>query len=303
MKDFFKSKGFQILVAVTLILTGLLMLRFLNTGNITESIIGFVVTPMQKITSKASDAASNIMSSKKTCEQYETEINELKKEIVNLRTLLIDYSNVKTENEQYSKYLELKKNNKSLQFAPAEVIARDPNDSFYGFTIDQGSNAGISLNDPVMTSGGLIGYVCEVEASSSHVKTILSPDIKVGAINKLTRDSGVVMGNVKLAEQNLTKLAYISAQSVMKEGDIIVTSGLSGIYPRDLQIGKVKELLNDEYDSSRYAIIEPLEDVRVVKDVSVVINFAERGKVNTQPLSEIFKDVETETSNSEAADK
>lgn len=295
MKDFFKSKGFKVLVATSLILAGVAMLSFFDTGKSTESIIGFIITPMQKITTKVSDAASSVVSGKKTEEQYEQEINELKAEIVNLRALLIDYSNTKTKNEQYSKYLELKKNNSSLEFAPAEVIGRDPNDDFFGFTIDQGTRSGIALNDPVITSKGLVGYVSAVEASSSHVKTLLSPEIKVGAIAKLTRDSGVVMGNIKLASENLTKLAYISAQSVMKEDDIIVTSGLSGLYPRDLQIGKVKELKNDEYDSSRYAVIEPFEDVRTVRDVFVVVNFAGRGEVNTKPLSEIFKDEGSQT--------
>ena len=290
MKDFFKNKSFKVLVAVIFILTGVLIIKIYDTGNVTESIISFVMTPMQKITTSASDAANNLVSKEKSSEEYEKEIESLKDEINNLRKLLIDYSNIKTENEQYSQYLKLKKNNESLEFAPAEVIGRDPSENFFGFMIDQGSNSGISVHDPVITSNGIVGYVSEISATSSHVKTLLSPETKIGAINKFTRDSGVVSGNIKLADENLTRLSYISSQSVMSVGDIVVTSGLGGIYPRDLPIGKVKELLNDEYDSSRYALIEPFEDVRAVRDVFVVIGFSGQGEIVKESLSEIFKD-------------
>lgn len=280
MKDFFTSSKFKIFIAFIFIMLGLILYTASTENSFLSSALGFIVTPLQKISTDISQHASEVTASKKSTEELETENAELKEEVRKLRSLVVDYYEIKKENAQYSKYYELKHNNPSLKFMPASVIGRDPNENFYSFTVDQGSLSGVSENDPVITENGLIGVVYSVGPNFCKIRSILSPDAKVGAIDKMNMESGVIVGKASLADQNLTRLSFISSQHTMKKGDILVTSGLSGVYPADLKIGEIKEFSYDEYDASLYAVVKPFEDIRDVKDVFIVVGFQNKGEIS-----------------------
>ncbi len=289
-KRFFKSNGFKLFVACCFIAAGISILSFVPGANFIPKIVDCVVTPMQMVSNDFTDAATSVLpKNQKTADEYEKEIKNLKTELVRMRAILVDYYDVKRENAQYLKFYGFKKQNKSLKFKTAEVIARDPNDFFYGFTLDKGSSDGVCENDPVITENGLIGRVSAVREHSCRVKTILSPEYKMGAIDAETGDSGVVTGKKSLADNNQTALMYISAQNKIKPGDIIVTTGLGGICPKGLPIGKVMETKNDDYDSSFYAVIEPFDDVKNVIDVFILTDFSGKGEIAAELMPKAAK--------------
>lgn len=280
MKDFFHSTGFKVLLGVIFILFGVLLYTASAGGSIFSDALGFLTTPMQKVstvvTNNAAATANTVLQSK---EDLEAENAALKKEIEELNAKLIDYYQVKLENEQFRSVLELKEENKDFQFVSAAVIGRDPNDMFYSFYIEKGESSGISLNDPVITNSGVVGWISSVNASYSKVTTILSADTSIAAVDKLTRESGVLSSDIKYADQGIIKLGYLTVDTKVKPGDIIVTSGLGGIYPKDLPVGKVQEVMPEEYDVSYCAAVKPLVDVKTVRDVFVITDFQGQGQV------------------------
>lgn len=285
MKKFFMRNGFKLFVACVFISVGVLILNFVPGANALPSLMDYILTPMQKISSKVTDKAMSVLpKEKKSAQEYEKEIQNLKLELKRMRTILVDYYDVKRENAQYLKFYDLKKQNKSLSFKTAEVIAKDPNDLFFGFTLDKGTSEGISINDPVITENGLIGRVASVNKHSCKVKTILSPEYKIGVIDKASGDSGVIIGKKSLANENKTAMMYISAQNKMNPDDIIVTTGLGGICPKDLPVGKIKEIKNDDYDSSFLAVIEPFDDIKSLIDVFIVTEFQGKGNIISESL-------------------
>ncbi len=289
-KRFFKSNGFKLFVACCFIAGGISILTFVPGTNFIPKIVDCIVTPMQMVSNDLTDAAASVLpKNQKSADEYEKEIKSLKTELVRMRAILVDYYDVKRENAQYLKFYGFKKQNKSLKFKTAEVIARDPNDLFYGFTLDKGSSDGVCENDPVITENGLIGRVSAVREHSCRVKTILSPEYKMGAIDAGTGDSGVVTGKKSLADNNQTALMYISAQNKIKPDDIIVTTGLGGICPKGLPIGKVVETKNDDYDSSFYAVIVPFDDVKNVIDVFVLTDFSGKGEIAAELMPKAAK--------------
>lgn len=290
MKKFFTSNGFKIFVACIFIVAGVYILAFIPGANFLPNVIESVATPMQKVTDDLTNSAISIVpKTQKSAGDYEQEIQNLKSELKRMRTILVDYYDVKRENAQYLKFYEFKKQNNSLNFKMASVIAKDPNDLFFGFTLDKGTSDGISVNDPVITDNGVIGRVASVKNHSCIVKTILSPEYKIGVLDKVTGDSGVIAGKKSLANENKTAMMYISAQNKMQVDDIVVTSGLGGICPKDLPVGKVKEIKNDEYDSSFYAVIEPFDDVKNIIDVFVVTSFQGKGDIISELLPQVKK--------------
>ena len=102
-------------------------------------------------------------------------------------------------------------------------------------------------------------------------------------MDKQSNDSGIISGSASLCDDNLTSLTKIEENNKIKVGDMIVTSGTGGIYPGNLIIGKVKEIKFNSYDTSRYAIVEPYEDIRKIASAAVITDFDTKGEVkNTQ---------------------
>lgn len=282
MKNFLHGRGAKLLLAVFCIMLGLILYTASLGGSVTASVLGFITTPMQKLSGSAATAAGDVAPDTQSYEELKAENEALKQKLSDMIALTMDYYDIKRENERNSKYLELKSQHKDYQFVSAEVIARDPADLFYGFTLDQGSISGVEKNDPVITDKGLVGWVSAVLPTSCKVTSILSPDTSVGAVDKVTRDIGVVSGNLVFTDEGLVKMSFIPAQNTIAVGNIIATSGVGGIYPGNLPIGEVLEVKHEESDVSLYAVIKPYEDIKNVQDVVVITDFLGQGNIATQ---------------------
>ena len=289
MKDTFHSAGFRALIIAVFVLFGLMLMTAGAGGSFVTDAIGFLSTPMERVstlvTNNATVAAQSVTQSK---EDLIRENARLKQEVDELNRKLVNYYTYQQENAQLRKFLELKNENQDFKPVSAAVIARDPASLFYQFTIDQGTIAGISVYDPVITEGGVVGWVSSVSPNYSRVTTLLSPDTKISALDKVNRESGVVGCDIKMADQGIVKLGLLSAGTTVKKGDIVVTSGVGGVYPRDLPVGTVQSVKNDEYDVSLYAEITPFVDVKTVRDVMVITSFLGQGQAlsdDTQPSS------------------
>ena len=283
---FFKSSIFKVLLGVALILSGILFYTSTFLENGLSDAISYITIPFEKISARISNSAISFLGQRKKVHELELEIEDLENEILDLRNKVVDYYDTKKENAQYAKYYDLKRENSSLKFASASVVGRDPGEFFGNFIIDHGSSAGISVNDAVITEKGIVGCVSHVNANSSRVKTILSPDVKIGAIDKMSLDSGVISGSIKLADQNLTRMTLIPSQNNINPGDFVVSSGLSGMYPKNLLLGKIVSLEYDSYDASNYAIVQPFENLKDVQDVFVVIGFQGKGEIVGNTIKE-----------------
>ena len=271
MRDFLSTKSAKILIAT---LAVILVVAILGaTGN------PWVSSAFNFITKGLSSVTANLTNGDKDYDTLKAENEKLKQDVADLRTQLVDYYDVKSENARLWKYYKLKKSNPDYEILPASVIRRDTNEAFYSFTIDAGSSSGVSVQDPVITENGVIGFVNSVNATSSKVTTILSPDLQAGAVDKKSGESGIVSGSAVLCDENKTAFSKIDANAKVKKGDIIVTSGIGGVYPADLILGKVTDIRYDSYDAAKYAVIKPYEEIKSVTDVVVLTDFKNKGEI------------------------
>ena len=199
---------------------------------------------------------------------------------------LVDYENTQKENEQLKVQLDITEDAPENTLRAATVIGRDPNDAFYGFSIDQGTLAGISVGDPVITQQGLVGVVTQAYATTSKVTTLLSEDVNVSAVVPSRGESGVISSDITSASAGLLRLSYLSNDTQVQEGDIVTTSGVGGTYPADVIIGQVQSVQKSENDISNYAVIKPYEDLTSVQDVFVVIDFPGAGDGEEIPVGQ-----------------
>lgn len=271
--NYLHNKNFKVL-AITLVILVVMSVFSLSENSVISTAINGFTRGLSQVSAAAVASADTA-----TYEELKAENEKLNEENAQLREQLADYYSVKTENAKLWKYYDLKKQNPSYSILPATVIKRDTNDDFYSFTLDIGSSSDVAVNDPVITEHGLVGWVSQVDLTTCKVKTILSPDTKAGAIDSVTNDSGIISGSTSLCDDNLTQLTKIAENNKIKNGDMIVTAGTGGVYPKNLIIGKVKEIKFNTYDNSIYAIVQPYENIKTITAAAVITNFDGKGTV------------------------
>lgn len=239
MKDFLKSLGFKVLTVVALFLVGV-MIYAASTGGaatIPATIVSAVVTPLQTIASSLSDGVNSFIGIFTDSGRLREENDKLQEEINQLRENQVELDETKRQLELYRQFLELKEQNTDYKFADARVVAVDPSEKYYNFTINAGSLKGVKPGDPVITPAGLVGVAYDVALDSARVRTILDPTTQVSAYVSRSGDEGTTSGTVTLAREGLLQINYLSREGGAAAGDYVATSGKGGIYPRGLLIG------------------------------------------------------------------
>ena len=96
------------------------------------------------------------------------------------------------------------------------------------------------------------------------------------------------MGNLNFSKDGLTRMAFISAQSPIKHGEMIVTGGIGGMYHSEIA-RKVTKTSYDEHDSFYYAVVEPFQNIKELKSVYVINDFENKGKIEILNSSDTEK--------------
>ena len=275
MQKFFKSWGFKLLCALA-VLAIAVMVRAAAVGDADVFIsqtLSVISQPFLKLSTSVSESVNGFLDRFVRTEDVFLENEELRRQLREANDKLVEYENIKRENEQFREFLQLKENNPDYDFETATVIGRDSTSRFGSFTIDKGSIDGIEVADPVITSDGLVGIVWEVGLTYSHVRTVIDISVDVGVYSISTRDSGIVSGDITLSSEGLCKLHYLPKNSGISAGELIVTSGIGGVFPKNLVVGTVRSIELDSNGLSLSAAIEPAADIAGVTDVLVIKSF------------------------------
>lgn len=183
---------------------------------------------------------------------YET----LRKQNLELKQRLAALEEAKLENDRIRELVAFAKA-QDYTTTGARVIGR-PTDSWGGsIVIDRGTGAGIKTGDPVIAAGGLVGQVIEVTPLSARVRLITDQNSGVSVIVQRNRANGVVRGAI----DGVLHLDFVDKAKAPTKGDVLVTSGLGGVYPKGIVVGEVTDV------SSPQADLFP--DVRVASRVGI----------------------------------
>jgi rod shape-determining protein MreC len=174
------------------------------------------------------------------------------------------------ENKLLKEALNLKNQFNDYESVGGNIIAKDIGNWFNIFTIDRGTNDGLTNNSPVITSKGLVGCITETMPFSSKVLSIIDADSTVSAIISKSMEMAIVRGDMRLKDQGLCRMDYIDDEVELSVGDTIETSGMGGIYPKGILIGRVKETRKENGELQRYAVIEPAVDFKKLQEVFVL---------------------------------
>ena len=244
-----------------------------------EGPLAGIITPAQAAVSRISQAVSGYIYRVKLRSNIEYEYNQLKAqndELI-LRSLL--YEELEEENAQLRALLGEYEERADMNPLLARVIASESGNYFSTFTINKGSDDGVNTQMAVITSQGLIGYVYEVFASTAKVITIIDDQASLAARIESSRDQGAVKGTLGSTGEPLCRMYYLSADSVPRPGDRVITSGVGVSFPRGLLIGYVRESTRAIEDNKHYIVIEPAADFEHIENVLVLRYYAEVEKM------------------------
>ncbi len=276
MKDFFDTWKFKILVGIAVFLAAIMAYAGAN-GRLTaapQEILSVAVAPFQRAAAAVSNGVSSLWEKYTNIDAILEENEKLTAENAELRGQMVDYDKLKAENEAYKALTNIQEQHPEMSYVSSFVIGRDPLDSFYGFTLDQGSLDGVEANDAVTSDEGyLLGVVTEVDLTSCKVMTILHPSFNAAGVVSRTRDNGIITGSADYAAEGLCILSNLSRSTLTKANDQVITTGLGGVFPPDVLVGVVQELVPEASGKSTIAVIKPGADPRTVKHVFIITNY------------------------------
>lgn len=275
MIRFFKSTAFKIFAVIAAALTAgsIFALATRSGSSPLTSAVSFVFSPITRLSSYVAAEFENLPVSFRSSSALAARVEELEKQVDSLTEQLVDYEQAKNKNKFYQEFLGLKEEHSDYQFAEAAVIGRDAADSLGNFTLNKGLLSGISVNDPVVYGEYLVGVVESVAPNQCTVSTILNPKVNVSAYEVRTRDLGFVNSSVELAREGYCFMPGLSSSTAVTAGGIVCTSGVGGIFPRDLIIGTIVDVVDGTVDISASAIIQPSVDFSEITDVLIITAF------------------------------
>ncbi|MBQ6021189.1 MAG: rod shape-determining protein MreC [Clostridia bacterium] len=280
MKSFFRSQTFKlVLILLCAALLGCVTASAASGGAspLTRA-VDLVFTPLEKLSAAISRNLSDMNASFVSAKYYQNKMGEMQDKIDELRSQLVDYEQTAQKLADYEAVLGLKESNPDYVFAAGTVISRDASDGYFSFVLDCGASDGVQLNDPVVSGPYLVGVVKEVRDASCVAQTFLSPDVNVSAYEVRSREEGFVSGTAKLAADGLCSFSGLGKGTSVAKGGIICTSGIGGIYPRDLIVGTVTEVLDETENTAAYAVMEPGVDLNALITAFVLTDFAGKGE-------------------------
>jgi rod shape-determining protein MreC len=253
--------GAAILLHVVLIsaqvntVSGLPVLQVVTFGSFAE---------VQRGTMAMVDGMRNFWSGYIALRQVHAENDALKHEVQTLQVRLQQEHAEAQRTDNLRQLLELRER-ANLDTTAADVIAAAASPEFRTVTIDKGTNEGLAADMAVISPAGVVGRVILPAGRASKVQLLIDRNAAAGALIERTRVQGVVEG---FGDGSL-RMEYVPGSSDVKPGDLVVTSGIDGIYPKGFVIGTIEQV---GAGSSGYHLItvRPAVDFTRLEEVLVV---------------------------------
>ncbi len=274
MLNFFKNKtviAVAIILVLTLVFSTVSFVRNGEKATVASNAVNTALTPVQTLFTTAKNGVSNFFTALFHCLDYKNENEILNTQIDKLEQDKADMSDLEAENQRLRELLDLKNSRDEQQSVAATIIGREQSNYFSMYTINKGSMHGVTKNAPVIAVGGLVGYVSEVGTNWSKVITIFDEDCAVAAIVNRTNDQGIVEGNFELAQNGNIQFSFLPDDAAIGEGDFVESSGMGGVFPSGILIGKVISIAKNEQNLSVSAIVEPSVDFERLTELLVII--------------------------------
>lgn len=274
MKQFFRNNGGLIVIAAVLLAAVVALGSYIFEVNPFSGVLEVLATPFRSLSAVVTGWAEDQYDRAFQYDSLLAENEALRQRVAELEEAARKGEDAIRENERLEDLLGLAQKRPELTYCEASVTLRSTSNWESVLTIDRGTASDVAVKDCVIDQyGNLIGVVTEVGLNWARVTTVLDPDIGLGGRVARTDENAMLEGDFTLMLRGLTRLTFLSEDAQLVSGDQVTTSGLGGIYPPDLLVGSVREVLTEADGISRYAEVEPAADIYGVRYVYVITDY------------------------------
>lgn len=270
---FFKNKLAVTIIVLSVAFLGLIIYTInSDKKDMVSGGIGNVVSPVQKVVYKINDKIKSGVSFILNFSEVKTENDMLTKRNIELENKLLEYEKLEKENERLRQVLDFKNSRDSYDYLGCNIIGYSGGSITQGYIIDRGQNDGLQKGMVVIAAEGLVGQVTTVDSNWAIVQSLTNENIAVSVTDNNSRDSsGILRGYSEGKKESLTKVTNLPLDSEIKAGDVILTSGLGAVYPKDIRVGEVISVETDEVKVMKSAIVKPYVNFNKLEEVFAII--------------------------------
>ncbi len=285
IRGFHLFRRYGLLVFIVLLLLFALILMSLRAKQ--REGVEFFDALLMEICSPFQKAATLVIKTVKgTFTQYvylvnlEKENRALKQKIAELQEESHRMNETKLTNERLRQLLEFREKN-SPSMIGAEVIGQDPSSWFKSAIIDKGERDGVKKGMAVISPAGVIGQILKTAPHYATVLLLTDYNSAIDSIVQRTRAKAIVEGK----GENRCQLKYLRRAEEVAVGDVVVTSGLGGNFPKGLRVGEIKKVDKKGHGVFQYAELVPSVDMTQLEEVFVIME----PLLSSQPQEEKVK--------------
>jgi rod shape-determining protein MreC len=250
----------------------LLTLQMRGHASGATDVLALFTTPVQTVVSRINRTAFGLWSTYQDWKNVRAENRRLRDQAQRLRVESLRVSEVDDENRRLRRLLALKEA-LPLHTISGEVIGREWGGWVRSLTVNRGRSSNVVRLTAVIGPDGLIGRIVDVRGGSSVVQVLTDPASTVGAHVVRTRTPGIIEGEPR----GTIRFKYMARDGAgMQVGDMVVTSGLGGLFPRGIPIGRVRGIDDRGSALFHHAQIEPAVDFARIDEVLLLIGDATR---------------------------
>lgn len=273
MPQFFLNKRLIVLLVSIIVLVALIGFSLRERSKLSwpEQFLKDTAGLVQSLVSKPAHLVAGFFENLQDLQNTYEENKELKSRLEKLVSLEAQVHELEKDNNELRDILGEEETLRDFEPLQATVIGRNPDRWHEMIIINKGKTNGIKKNMAVVTAHGLIGKVKTVNQFSSTVQLLsaMDPKNRISAIVQGETDVfGLVEGYDK--EKKALLIKAIPSGVEIKKGQNVITSGLGGVFPKGLQIGKVIDVKPDEYGLNQTALVDPGADFYDLENIIVI---------------------------------
>lgn len=275
---FFKNKLAVTVIVLSVAFLGIIIFTVKSDSkNPISGGVGTVLNPVQKVVYTISDKVHGVFDFFYNFSDVKNENNDLKKKNLELENQLVEYNELKRQNDVLRGIVDFSKENNQYKYIGTNIIGKSGDNFVEGYTIDKGTDEGIKKDYIVISPEGLVGVVTEVHSNWSKIQTLLNENVAVASTVEGATDSGdgIVKG-YRNGNDMQAEITNLPMNSTIKEGEIVVTSGLGGYYPKGIRIGEVTSVKADDVKVMKTAMLKTYVDFNNLQELFVVVPPTER---------------------------
>lgn len=256
--------------------------RFKVTDPLRQA-VAMALYPVQWLMLKPVELTSQGAGYLQALQRAQDEAANARKELVLMSQRANQAEQLVQENDRLRKLLELR--DRLVTSAQAAQILYDSADPYTRrVVVDQGAMNGVELGSPVMDEGGILGQVTRVQPSLSEVTLLIDRDQAIPVLNIRTGARGVAYGDPVASHGGGMELRFVSANADVKEGDLLTTSGLDGIYPPGLPVAHVLHVERRADSAFARIYCRPIAKIGSARHVMLLKSVA--GQLPARPVPE-----------------